>query len=214
MPFLGCAPSASYTRARYGTLIVSAFCMACAAFAFVPRAGAQSVDVSSTTRLESVMASIRARDPKAASGLAVRFDAETQPGIRAWLVRGVAALDSPHGAALARKALQDASPLVRMAAAEALAGVDGAKAVADLSAALAGEKNAGVRNNIVFWLGSIKSPASAAALQAALAGDSDSNVRVQAARALQRHGTRSARQAVKNAKNDSDARVRAIANEP
>jgi hypothetical protein len=213
MPFYGCAPSASYTRARYRTLIVSAFCMACALFA-VTRACAQGVDVSSTTRLESVMTSIRARDPKAASGLAAQFDSEIQPGIRAWIVRGAAILSARRGATLARKALQDASPLVRMAASEALANADGVKAVPDLTAALAAEKNAGLRDNIVFWLGSINSPAAVAALQSALAGDSDPNVRVQAARALQRQATGPARRAVKNAKKDPDSRVRAIANEP
>jgi len=187
--------------------------MAFAAFA-ITRADAQGVDVSSGTRLESVMASIRARDPKAAPALAAQFGSETQPGIRAWLVRGVAGLDAAGGAVLARKALSDASPLVRMAAAEALAKADGAKAVPDLAAALAGEKNAGVRHNIVSWLGEIKTAASRAALQQALAGDSDPNVRVQAARSLQRHGSSVARSAVKNAKNDPDPRVRAIANEP
>ena len=182
--------------------------------ASITRANAQGVDVSSTTRLESVMASIRARDPKAAHGLAAQYDSEAQPGIRAWLVRGAARLDAPRGALLARKALSDASPVVRMATAEALAGADGAKAVPDLTAALAGEKNAGVRHNIVFWLGQIKTPASRAALQQALAADADPNVRIQAARSLQRHGSAAARKSVKDAKNDRDARVRAIADEP
>ena len=215
MPFCGSAPfDPSYTCARYRTLIVSAFSMACALFAFAPVAAAQGVDVSSTTRLEGVLASIRARDPKAAPGLIAQFAVETEPGIRAWIVRGTAGLDVPTGAVLARKALSDASALVRMAAAEALVKADGPDAVADLAAALAGETNAGVRHNIVSWLGSIKTGAARAALQQALAGDSDPNVRIQAARSLQRLGSAAAKKAVKAAKNDPDPRVRAIANEP
>jgi hypothetical protein len=214
MPFYGCAPSAfGSARARYRTLIVSAFCMACAAFAGPRAAAAQDVDVSSATRLESVMASIRARDPKAAPGLAAGFASEPQAGIRAWILRGVAALAAPQGPALFQAGLQDPSPLVRLAAAEALAKTGGAAAVADLSAALAGEKNPGVRHTIVAELGSIKTAASAAALQQALSSDPDAVVRIEAARSLRRHGG-AAKRSVKNAKNDGDARVRAIANEP
>ena len=175
---------------------------------------ALDVSASSATRLESVMAIMRARDPKAAPRLAARFDGETQPAIRAWLVRGAAALDARRGAVLARKALQDANPMVRLAAAEALAKADGVKAVADLSTALAGEKNPGVRHGIVARLGAIKSPAAVAALQSALSGDPDPSVRLQAARSLQRQGTAPALQAVKNAAKDADPRVRAIANGP
>ena len=213
MPFLGSAPFASYTRARYRTLIVSAFCMACASLA-VTRAGAQGVDVSSTTRLESVMTSIRARDLGAVPDLTSRFAAEPEADIRAWIVRGVAFLGAPQGPALFRTALRDSSPVVRMAAAQALAQTQGAKAAAELAAALTGESSGGVRHAIVESLGSIKTAASAAALRAALAGDADPNVRIQAARSLQRQGTAAAKRAVKAAKNDPDARVRAIANEP
>jgi HEAT repeat protein len=188
--------------------------MACALLASITRAGAQGVDVSSTTRLESVMASIRARDPRAVPGLAAAFGAETEGSIRAWIVRGAAALGAPQGPALFQTALQDPSPLVRMAAVEALAKTQGAKAVPDLAAALAAETNAGVRHAIVAGLGSIRTAASAAALRQALTGDNDPNVRIQAARSLRRHGSAAAKQAVRDAKNDRDARVRAIANEP
>ena len=203
-----------FARARYGTLILSAFCMACALFAFAPAAAAQGVDVSSTTRLEGVLASIRARDPKAAPGLIVQFAVEPEPGIRAWILRAVAALKAPQGPALFQTGLRDGSPLVRMAAVEVLAGAQGAAAVPDLAAALAGEANAGVRNTIVFWLGTIKTPASTAALRQALSADADPNVRVEAARSLKQQGTGSARQALRAARGDSDARVRGIVDEP
>lgn len=214
MSFNGCASSDSYTRARYGTLIVSAFRMACALIALSGAAAAQGVDVSSGTRLESVMASIRARDQKAGADFAARFDAEPEPGIRAWIVRGEGVLKAPQGPALFKKALGDSSALVRLAAAEAMAQVQGAAAAGDLAAALASEANAGVRHAIVFWLGTMKVPAAEAALSGALSGDADANVRVEAARALKRHGTRGARRALKAAKGDRDERVRGVADEP
>ncbi|MDE2510367.1 MAG: HEAT repeat domain-containing protein [Elusimicrobia bacterium] len=188
--------------------------MAFAAFAFAPAAAAQGVDVSSGTRLESVMASIRARDPKAGPDLAARFDAEPEPGIRAWIVRGAAVVKAPQGPALFKKALGDPSALVRLAAAEAMAQTQGAAAAGDLAAALASEANAGVRHTIAFWLGTMKVPAAEAALSAALSGDADANVRAEAARSLKRTGGRAARRDLKRGKNDADARVRAIADEP
>jgi HEAT repeat protein len=173
-----------------------------------------SVSASSATRLEGVLGSIRARDPQAAPGLADQYDTEKQPAIRSWIVRGVATLDGRRGADLARRALQDPHPQVRLAAAEALVNADGEKAVPDLVAALAGEKNAGVRNGIVIWLGGLKSPAVVAALAKILSGDQNSDVRLQAAVQLKRNGSTDAKQAVKNAGKDSDKRVRALANAP
>ncbi|HXT01857.1 MAG TPA: HEAT repeat domain-containing protein [Elusimicrobiota bacterium] len=214
MPFSGYASFASYTRARYRTLILSAFCMACALLAFAPAVAAQDVDTSSTTRLNSVMTIIRARDPRGAADLATSYAAEPRSEIRAWLVRGAAALDPVAGAALAKTALSDPQPVVRLAAAGALAQARGAASVPDLIAALAGESNGGVRSEIVFRLGSFKIAAARAALAQALAGDPDPNVRAQAARSLQRHGTPAARSALKSAKGDIDPRVRSIANEP
>ena len=216
MPFYGCVSSGFlYARAQGRTLLVSAFVLACASIPMRARAAAfPAVDASSSTRLEAVMASIRARDPQGAPALASRFAGETEPSIRAWILRGTAALDAARGAALARTGLQDPSPLVRMAAVEALAAASGADAVADLSALLdGGEANPGVRHAAVSALGSIKTPASAAALQKALGEDADANVRVQAARSLRRHGA-AGKRAARGARNDQDGRVRAIANEP
>ncbi len=187
--------------------------MACAAFVSVARAGAQGVDVSSGTRLEAVMASIRARDPRAGADLAARFDAEPEPGIRAWIVRGAAVIKAPQGPALFKKALGDPSALVRLAAVEAMAQAQGAAAAGDLASALTGETSAGVRNTIVFWLGTMKVPAAEAALSGALTGDADANVRVQAARSLKLTGGSAARRDLKQGKKDADARVRAIADE-
>ena len=200
MPAEGCALFCFRVRARYRMLILSAFCMACAAFAAGP-AAAQSVaassttqvDTSSTTRLESVMAVIRARDPLAGPGLAARFDAESQPAIRAWIVRGVAALGAPRGERFFRRALRDPSALVRLAAVEASAKSAGAQAVPELSAALAAETNAGVRHGIMAALGAIDTPESAAALQSAQTGDRDANVRAQAAQGLRQHRERKRR---------------------
>ncbi|MDE2141054.1 MAG: HEAT repeat domain-containing protein [Elusimicrobia bacterium] len=195
-------------------LILSAFYLAYALVAGAEAAAGQGVDVSSTTRLDGVMASIRARDPKAGADLAARFAGEAEPGIRAWIVRGEAVLKAPQGPTLFKRALADASPLVRAAAVEALAQSQGAAVAPDLAVALTSETNAGVRLTIAFWLGTMTTPASSSALGRALAGDADANVRVQAARSLKQHGTREARRALKAAKDDQDERVRGVVNEP
>lgn len=195
-------------------LTLSAFCMACVLFVGVGAAVAQSVDVSSTTRLDSVMTSMRARDPKAVPDLAARFAVEPVASIRAWIVRAVSRLDAKGGLALLESGLQDRNPEVRIAAAEALGKLGGAEAAADLAAALGAETNSGVRAGIAFWLGTFKDAASALALGQALAADPDPNVRVQAAQSLKRYGTRAARQALKAAKGDKDERVRGAADEP
>lgn len=194
-------------------LTLSAFYLACALFAGAGAAAAQGVDVSSATRLDSVMASIRARDPKAVPDLAARFAAEPVASIRAWIVRAAGRLDAKGGLALFESGLQDQSPEVRIAAAEALGKLGGPRAAADLAAALGAETNSGVRASIAFWLGTFKDAASAAALGQALAADPDPNVRVQAAQSLKQHGTRAARQALKAAKGDKDERVRGLTHE-
>lgn len=187
--------------------------MAFAAFSITRASAQDDVDVSSGTRLESVMAAVRARDAKAAPALAARFAGETNAAVRAAIVRGVAVLSPAGGAALAKTALSDPQPAVRLAGAESLARAQDAAAVPDLAAALAGETNAGVRHTIAFWLGSFKTPAARAALAQALGSDPDPNVRVQAALSLQRHGTSAARAALKAGRSDSDERVRRIAGE-
>jgi len=194
-------------------LTLSAFYLACVLFVGVGAAVAQSVDVSSTTRLNSVMAFMRARDPKAVPDLAARFAVEPVASIRAWIVRAVSRLDAKGGLALLESGLQDQNPEVRIAAAEALGKLGGAEAAADLAATLGTEISPGVRASIAFWLGTFKDAVSAAALGQVLASDPDSNVRVQAARSLKQQGTRAARQALKAVKDDRDERVRGIADE-
>lgn len=209
----GGAVSFHCARARRGTPILSALFLACAVLASAQAAPDAATD-DPAPRVEAVQAAVRAKNAAAAPALAAGFAAEPSPAVRAALVRGVAALDPVRGAALAKAALTDPLPVVRLAAAEALALSSGAAAVPDLVAALAAETNAGVRHTIVFWLGSFKTPAARAALAQALGNDADPNVRVQAARALQRHGTPAAKNALKGAQTDSDPRVRAIADEP
>lgn len=216
MPFLGCVSSSFlYARARHSMLpLLAAFCVACA---LSIRAHAQDSAPAATdpaVRIEAVQAALRAKDASAAPDFAASYAGEAVPSVRAALVRGVAALDPVRGGVLARAALTDPQPIVRLAAAESLAQSQGAASVPDLVGALAEETNAGVRHTIVFWLGSFKTAVARAALAQALAEDKDPNVRLQAARSLQRHGTTAARNALNAAKTDADKRVRAIANEP
>src|SRR5438105_2813355 len=104
MPFYGCTPSASSTRARYRTLIVSAFCMACSfAFNFVVARAAAAPLPDVTVQVKSARTSIRARaaqdviDHQAtASGDALNAAAaiETNPEIRVRLLTASYEVDS------------------------------------------------------------------------------------------------------------------------
>lgn len=207
MPVHGCAPSAFHARARYRTPLLAALCMACAVFASAQAAPA--VDA----RAAAVQAAIRAKDLDALRAAAARFDAETSTAARGWIVRGLGALDPAGGMPVFEKALGDADPQVRADAAAALGAAGGAQAAADLAAALAAEKNPGVRQTIAFWLGSFKDAASTRALGQALKGDADANVRIQSAHSLKRAGTREARKQLKQADGDDDERVRQAAHE-
>lgn len=172
-------------------------------------AGAPDADA----RVAAVQAATAARDHGRVAEFSDDFASEPSPRVRAALVRAVATLDPVKGGILAKAAMADSQPFVRMAGAEALAQTQGAASVPDLAAAFATERNAGVRHSIAFWLGAFSTPAARSALAQALA-DADPNVRLQAARSLQRHGNSAARSALKAAKNDSDPRVRGVANEP
>lgn len=184
--------------------------MACALFGGAGAAAAQGADASAAARLDNVLAAVRARDPKAAPDLAARFVVEPVGSIRAWIVRGVSRLDAKGGLPLFESGLQDRDPEVRIAAAEALGKLGGAKAAADLAAALDAEAGAGVRATIAFWLGTFKDAASAAALGRALAADPDPNVRVQAAHSLKRVGTSRAGSELEKGSKDPDERVRRV----
>lgn len=209
--FSGVLTASPITRARCGMLLFAAFFLACASYARAQApAGASVVQ----DRLDAVDAAVRSRDAKAASALIANFSSEPTPAVRAALVRGVARLDGSRGGALARVALLDSQPFVRMAAAEALVQSQGDGAVGDLIAALGSETNDGVRHAIVGWLGGFKTAAARMALQQAISSDPNPNVRLQAARSLKRQGTPAARTALDTAKLDSDVRVRKIANEP
>lgn len=218
MTVFGCAvPSFHYARARCGTLPLAAFFLACAGASF---AAAPVVDVSSATRLERVMASIRARDPREAAPLAESFASEPRPEIRAWVLRGAVRLDPRAGAILAKTALSDPDPVVRLSAVQALGETVGAAAVPALGAALVSETAVGVRQAIVFWLGGSSSGDAVAVVAKALASDPDPNVRAEAAQALDLLGRSvrgsarsSARQALKKARQDPDERVRRLAHD-
>ena len=210
MPFRGFASFASYTRARYRTLIVSAFSMAFAAFAINnTRASAQGVDVSTTTRLEKTAASIRARDRKAKANLNALIAAEpdgqerTKLAALLWQLPAQDATVSDYDAALA-----DADARVRLTAVVGLGKRAGAAAAARLEKLLASDPVSGVREAAAFWLGQPGRESSAPALGAALTQDKDPQVRVQAAQALSRLGTTQALGLLHRGAKDSDERVK------
>jgi len=150
MPLHGCAPSASSTRARYRTLIVSAFYLACSsAFIFAARARAAQApavagqpkpsytrahapaptgDVaallkspSSDTRADAVQAVIDHRARASADALTAASRSEKNPEIRLRML--MAAFDVNRSSAepfLIAALGGDASPMVRAVSAQIL----------------------------------------------------------------------------------------------
>jgi HEAT repeat protein len=164
-------------------------------------------------RIEAIQASIRSRDLSATGRLIAAFDAEPAPSVRAWIVNALSALDPAQGLALFEKSLSDPEAEVRGAGVRALGALGGPRAAADLTAALAVEKAAGVRHALAFWLGTFKGDSSVEALDKALGADPNPNVRVQAASSLKWIGTEKARKRLKKAESDPDERVRRISHE-
>ncbi len=134
MPFYGCAPSSFLaSRARYRTLNVSAFSLACvfaSLFALSIRArAAQAPDVSS--QLKSARAGVRARAAQdviehraKASGDALNAAAaaETIPEVRIRLLTASFSVDASSATPFLVAALRnDKSPMVRAVSAQILA---------------------------------------------------------------------------------------------
>jgi len=197
-----------FARAR-AWILVGASELLCAGAAF-----SQTLSTSSAEqRIEAIQASIRARDFAAAGGLLSAFNMEPAPSARAWIVDAVGALAPAKGLALFEKALSDRDAEVRGAAVQALGALGGPRAAADIAAALAAEKNPGLRHAMAFWLGTFKDDASVEALDKALGSDPVASVRLQAAHSLKWIGTENAKRRLKKAASDPDARVRGLGHE-
>ena len=211
MPFQGSASSSSYTRARYRTLIVSAFCMACSfAFIFVSRAHAaparaavvaavqapaptgdvtaQLKSSSSHTRAQAVQAVIDHRARASADALTAASLTEANPEIRLRMLMAAFQIDRSSAVPFLVGALSgDASPLVRAAAAQILIRVGPNDAVlkAFLNC-LSNEKDLDVRRSCASGLGYHHTPDAVKALDA-VASDPDPELRRRAGSALLRH---------------------------
>ena len=215
MNFKNKTSNRSYTRA--GAMVAALAMLQCAAAraqaAPAPASPAEqyAVAASSADRMDAVMDAIRSKETSQTAWLINDFNSESEPGIRAWMIRGVADLSPQKGLSLFEQGLKDPSAWVRLAAADALGRMGGAQAVSDLSAALASEKNPGVRQSAAFWLGRIGGAAATQALGQRLQFDSNPNVRLEAARALSRVKGARAAQELRKGRNDADERVRRVA---
>ncbi|HVC09387.1 MAG TPA: HEAT repeat domain-containing protein [Elusimicrobiota bacterium] len=170
-----------------------------------------SAAASSSARLDAVMGAIRSDEASQAAWLINDFSAESVPGIRAWMIRGVADLAPQKGLSFFEQGLKDPSAWVRLAAADALGKMGGAQAVSDLSAVLASEKNPGVRQSAASWLGRIGGTSAITALGQRLQFDANPNVRLEAAWVLSRMRGAQAAQELRKGRNDADERVRRAA---
>ena len=108
-------------------------------------------------------------------------------------------------------ALADADPLVRLAAAEGLGGIEDPRAVEALSKALRGDESVEVRRMAAWALGEIEDAAAVPALSEALRSDRDEEVRRMSAWALGEIESATAVEALGAALKDSSPEVRKTA---
>ncbi|MDE2491019.1 MAG: HEAT repeat domain-containing protein [Elusimicrobia bacterium] len=211
MPMSGWGASVFHARARYRTLILSAFCMACA----VPlRAqAAPAVDASTVAPAEPASVAeghdlVIRRDRGAKARLLALAAQETDPSAKAKLIYLLGNLPVKDLApADFDAALADPDPGVRLAALLGLGRIPGTAAESRLVKALS-DPNPGVRQGAAFWLGQAAHAGAAADLGRALTQDRNSDVRLAAAEALSRLGTTAARRELRRGANDPDPRVR------
>lgn len=107
------------------------------------------------------------------------------PEDRKAIVETVAAFDTPAAAAICTGALDDPSPIVRMAACTACASRGGPDAIPQLARKSAGDPDLGVRLRAIKALGDSRAPAAVTAL-AAVVDDPDPAVRGRVIEALKR----------------------------
>jgi HEAT repeat protein len=209
MPTQGWTASSFHARARYRTLIVSAFCMACAvSLRAQPAAPAEGKAAPEPAAVAEARGLALRHQKGAKTRVQALIRAEGDAAVRARLVSIQAALPAKEqSAADYDAALTDADPGVRLAAVNAVGKLPGREAGTRLVAALADAKP-GVRLAAAFWLGQPGHSGAAAALSRVLASDPDANVRLAAAQGLSRMGTRAARRLLRGAASDRDERVR------
>lgn len=210
MPFFGCGPTIpSITRARCGTLILSAFFLACA-FS-ITRAQAPAKDQATASEAASVTEAhglVLRRAPGAKARVRALLAGEKDAPARVKLTAALGALPSKdQSPADFDEALADADASVRSTAVTSVGKLSGAAAESRLVKALE-DPNPGVRMNAAFWLGQTSHRGAAAALGKALAGDSNANVRLAAAQALTRLNSAAARRELRRGAGDADERVR------
>lgn len=211
MPFYGCGPSIpSITRARCGTLILSAFFLACA-FS-ITRAQAPAENHGRESAEKASVAEARDRVIRREHGAKKRVQellrAESDPAARAKLTAALGALPvKDQSPADFDAALADADASVRSTAVTSVGKLSGPEAEARLVKALE-DANPGVRMNAAFWLGQTSHRGAAAALGKVLAGDPNPNVRLAAAQALTRLNSAAARRELRRGAADADEQVR------
>ena len=195
-------------------LFISGALLSCAVAAYcqaVPSFAAPDLSTSAVQhRIDAVQSSIRNQRVSAVPQLIADFDAEQHPTVRAWILRGLTSLDPAQALPVLKKGVLDPAPEVRLVAAGQLGRLASPEAEAALIAALAAEVNAGVRQTMVFWLGTFKDPAAVSALGQVLNKDANVSVRAQAARSLKSLGTPKAKRALKAGQEDADERVRKL----
>jgi HEAT repeat protein len=207
MPFNGCTSSASYTRARYRTLIVSAFYLACSfASIFVARANAAQAAASAVQPKPSYT---RAHAP-APTGDVTALLSSSQDDTRASAVQAV--ID--HRANASADALTAASrgeknPEIRLRMLMAAFDVNRSSAEPFLIAALGGDKSPMVRAvSAQILIRAVPDDAIRLAFLNGLANDKDLDVRRSCASGLGYHRSPDAVTALTAAASDRDPEMR------
>ena len=175
---------------------------------------AKELDADTQARVKAAKDLAVQKGSSAKPQLMAQLQTETSPHVRASIIDALAATCRKDCLGTFKAALGDSEPLVRLQAVQAIGSLGGPEAGRLLRDVVTNDTNEGVRISAAFWLGGLRDADSVAALGKALKGDNDPHVRAQAAHALKWIGTSSARNALKQASQDKDARVQKIANEP
>jgi HEAT repeat protein len=182
-------------------------------FALLTATSHSDVTPQIQTKLDANATLVRQKGCAAKDQILQQLAQESEPSVRMNMLGILSSCHQQTTATSIEPFLNDSDPLVRSQAVITLGAIGGKQAVADLENVLTNDTNIGVRGTAATWLGSLQDPSAVSSLGQALQQEKDANVRIEIVQALKTIGTSAAKSALKKGQNDTDVRVKTIANE-